>query len=186
MLDNKLTRAVLDGRFEETELGLFVPSSRVMIAGVFAYSKRGEEDEYTHNLVVTEGLNYLVGVALKAVTPITTWYVAPFTGDVTVLATWTAANFTSGSTETTAYASATRPTWVGGSVTAGAVNSFATKAEIKSTSNGLVIRGAAMISNSQKSATTGTLLGASKFSSAKTLDIDEILDIGYGLQITPV
>lgn len=186
ILPMSVARNVLDGHFEATERGLFVPASRVMISGIFVYSKRGEEDEYTANLVVTEGLNYLVGVALKATTPITTWYIAPFTGDVTVQATWTASNFTANSSETTAYASATRPTWVGGSVTAGAVNSFVTKAEIKSTTNGLVIRGAAMISNSQKSDTTGTLLGASKFSSAKTLDIDEILDIGYGLQITPV
>lgn len=185
-MNQQIARAIMDGRFEETELGLFVPSARAMVAGKFVYHKRGEPEEFSHNLVVTQGLDYLVGVALKAVTPITTWRIAPFSGDVTVQATWTAANFTSNAAEVTAYENNNRPTWVGGSVTAGAVNSFADKAEIKATTNGVVIRGAAMISSQAKGGTTGTLLGASRFGSAKTLDEDEILDIGYGLQITPV
>jgi hypothetical protein len=185
-MNEQLVRAVLDGRFEETELGLFFPRERLMVTGRFAYNKKGEQEEYSDNLVVTEGLNYLVGVAVKSVTPITSWFVAPFSGDVTVQATWTAANFTSNATEVTAYSSATRPAWVGGSVTAGAVNSFAAKAEFAATSNGVVIRGAGMVSLSTKSGTTGTLLGASRFPSAKTLDTGEILEIGYGLQISPV
>ncbi len=185
MMNEKLARAIADGRFEETELGLFVPSERSMVKGVFCYGKRGEELEYSDNLVVTEGLNYIVGVALKATSPITAWFIAPFSGAVTVQATWTAANFTTNATEVTGYESATRPAWTGGSVTAGAVNSFAAKAEIKATSS-ITIRGAGMISNATKSNTTGTLLGASRFGSDKVLDTDEILDIGYGLQITAV
>jgi hypothetical protein len=184
-MNEQIARAIADGRFEDTEQGLLVPSARALVTGQFVYCKRGELPETTHNLVVTEGLNYLVGVALKAVTPITSWFIAPFSADVTVQATWTAANFAAGSTEITAYASATRPLWEGGSVAAGAVNSFATKAEIKATANGVVVRGAGMLSASAKSSTLGTLLGASRFASAKTLDLDEILDIGYGLQIAP-
>jgi hypothetical protein len=184
MFNERISRAILDGRFEETELGLLVPSERSIIQGVFRYCKRGEPEEMSTNLVVTQGLNYLVGVALKATTAITAWYIAPFSGDVTVQATWTAANFTANATEFTAYASATRPAWTGGSVTSGAVDSFAAKAEIKSTANGSVVRGAAMISVNTKSATTGTLLGASRFVSSKTIDLDEIIDVGYGLSIT--
>ena len=185
MFSEKLARAIDDGRFEETELGLLVPSQRVMVSGRFFYGKRGEELEYSDNLVVTEGLNYLVGVALKGVTAITTWYIAPFSGAVTVQAAWTAANFTANSTEVTAYASATRPAWTGGSVAAGAVDSFAAKAEIAASST-ITIRGAGMISASAKSATTGTLLGASRFGSDKVLDTAEILDIGYGLTVSAV
>ena len=185
MINKSLARAIADGRFEETELGLFVPSERSLVKGMFCYGKRGEELEYSDNRVVTEGLNYLVGVALKGVTQIANWYIAPFSGAVTVQATWTAANFTSGATEVTGYESVTRPAWTGGSVATGAVDSFAAKAEIKATSN-ITVRGAGMISNSTKSVTTGTLLGASRFGSDKVLDVDEILDIGYGLTITAV
>ena len=185
-MKEQLVKAILDGRFEETEMGLFFPRERVMVAGRFAYNKKGEPEEFSDNLVVTQGRDYLAGVALNSVTPITSWFVAPFTADVTVQATWTAANFTANSTETTGYESATRPAWVGGSVASGAVNSFAAKAEIKATSDGVIIRGAGLVSNSAKSATTGTLLGASKFPSAKTLDTDEILEVGYGLSVTAV
>jgi hypothetical protein len=185
MFSKELARAIDDGRFEETELGLFVPSQRVMVGGRFCYGKRGEELEYSDNLVVTEGLNYMVTASLKGTGAISLWYIAPFSGAVTVLAAWTAANFTTNSTEVTGYASATRPQWNGGSVAAGAVDSFATKAEIAATGT-ITIRGAGLISASTKSATTGTLLGASRFGSDKVLDNGEILDIGYGLTVSAV
>ena len=186
MFDNKLKRAILDGRFEETELGLFVPSTRTLVQGVFKYNKRGEPEEMSHNLVVTEGLNYIVGVALAAVTPITAWYVAIFSGDVVVAGTWTAANFTANSTELTAYTAASRPAWTPGAVASGAVNSFASKAEFVSTADAITVRGAALLSASAKSSVVGTLLGASRFTSAKALDTGEILDVGYGIELTPV
>lgn len=185
MITKSLARAIADGRFEDTEQGIFVPSERSLVKGMFCYGKRGEALEYSENLIVTEGLNYIVGVALKAVTPVTSWFIAPFGGAVSVQGTWTAATFTAQSTELTAYESATRPAWTGGAVAAGAVNSFAAKASIVATSS-ITIRGAGMLSNSAKSATAGTLLGASRFASDKILDVDEILDIGYGLQLTAV
>lgn len=185
MFNDKIDRAILDGRFEETELGLFVPTARAMIAGQFRYNKRGEPEEMATNQLVTEGLNYLLSVGLKAGTPSTTWFIAPFSGDVTVQATWTAANFTANATEATGYESATRPAWTGGAVASGTVNSFAAKAEIKAT-GALTVRGAAMVSASAKSATTGTLLAAARLSADKVLALDEILDIGYGITVTAV
>ena len=185
-MNSNIERAILDGAFEETELGLFFPRERLMVAGLFSYNKKGEPEEYSENLVVTEGLNYIVGAAVKGTSPIINWYIAPFSGDVTVQATWTGVNFTTNATEVTAYTSLTRPAWTGGTVAAGAVNSFSAKAQFEATSDAVVIRGAGMISLSTKSGNTGTLLGASRFPSAKTLDTGEILEIGYGLQISPV
>lgn len=178
---DKYQKAILDGRFEETELGLFFPTEQTMVAGVFQYSKRGEIDEVSENLVVTEGLNRLITAGITS----STWYVALFTGDVTPQASWTAANFSAGSTETINY-SGDRKTWTPGAVAAGAVNSFAAKASFEATADGVVIRGAAMLTSLTKGGVSGTLLGASRFPSAKTLDTGEILDVGYGIQITPV
>ena len=182
-MKDSLKRALLDGRFEDTEMGLLVPSERLFVQGVFYYNKRGEPEEQTRNMLVTEGRNYMLAAALKGGSVHTSWRIAPFAGDVTVQAAWTAATFTSAATEVTAYASATRPAWTGGDVSGGAVDSFASKAEIKATSDNVVIRGAALISASAKSSTAGTLLAAARFTSAKTLDTDEILDIGYGIQL---
>lgn len=183
MFDAKLTRAIMDGRFEETEEGILFPRERTLVQGVFSYHKRGEPEEFAENMVVTQGRDYLLNVGLKGNAAAVNWYIAPFSGDVTVQATWTAATFTASATEVTAYESATRPSWTGGTVASGTVNSFAAKAEIKATSDAVVIRGAGMLSVSGKSATSGTLLAAARFPSTKTLDTDEILDIGYGIQL---
>lgn len=186
MFTDKMKRAILDGRFEETEQGIFVPSERSMIQGVVCYGKRGEELEWTHNLIVDEGLNYLVGAATGDTTAISNWYVAVFSGDVTVQASWTAANFTSNATEVTAYEESSRPSWSPGSVASGARDSFSNKASFTSDADGTVIRGAALISASGKESTSGKLMGATRFSSDKPLDEGEILDVGYGLQISAV
>jgi hypothetical protein len=184
MFDNRLTRAILDGRFEETDNGVFIPSMRLLIEGMWMVGKRGEEMELVPNMVVTEGRNYLLATGLTGGSANANWYIAPFSGDVTVVSTWTAANFTASATEVTAYAAAARPAWTPGAVATGTVNSFASKASFAATSNGVVIRGAGMISASGKSATTGTLLAAAKFTTAKTLDTDEILDVGYGITLS--
>lgn len=184
MLTNDVKSQLQMGRFERTEDGIFVPSSRLLINGVFRYSKRGEPEEFSENLVVDQGLNYLIAAAIGDTSVISSWYIAPFSGDVTVLASWTAANFTANATEFTAYSSATRPAWGSGTVASGGVDSFSDKAEIASTSDSQVIRGAALISASAKSNTSGTLMAASRFPSDKNLDTGEILDIGYGLQLT--
>lgn len=170
--------------FEMTEKGLYIPSMGCFAQGVFRYAKRGEEEEQSFNLIVTQGLDYLVGVALKGISQVNSWYIAPFSADVTVPSTWTASNFSTNANEVTAYEALSRPEWQGGDVAVGAANSFSAKAEIKATQNGVVIRGAGMLSSATKQGTVGTLLGASRFPSAKTLDEGEILDIGYGLQIS--
>lgn len=184
MMDDNIRKAILAGRYEEADGGLYLPTERSLVQGVVCYGKRGEEEEWTHNLIVDEGRNYLVGVATGAVSAISNWYVAIFTGDVSVQPSWTAANFAANATEITQYDEATRPAWVPGAVASGARDSFASKASFTSSANGVVARGAALISASGKSATSGTLMGSTRFSTDKGLDIGEILDVGYALQIT--
>lgn len=186
MLPNDVKNSLRAGKFERTEDGIYVPRSRLLIGGVFRYNKRGEPEEFSENLVVDQGLDYILGAAIGDASVISSWYIAPFSGDVTVLSTWTAANFTANATEFTNYSSATRPAWSDGGVSSGGVDSYASKAEIASTADTQTIRGAALISNSTKSNTAGVLMAASRFLSDKNLDTGEILDIGYGLQLTAV
>lgn len=176
----------LNGRFDRTEEGLYFPGENVLAKGVFRFNKRGEPEEVSENLVVDEGLDYILASSVGATSVISNWYIATFSGDVTVLATWTAANFTANATEWTNYVNATRPSWQRGSVVSGAVDSFTTKAEFESTTDTQTVRGAALISASGKGAISGTLIAASRFPSDKNLDTGEILDVGYGLQLTAV
>lgn len=105
---------------------------------------------------------------------------------MTVAATWTAATFTATATEWTAYDEAARQTWTKSLVASQGTDSFSNKASFTSSSDSQTVRGAALLSASAKSATSGTLLAASRFSSDKALDTGEILDVGYGLQLTAV
>ena len=182
----ELKDALSKGRFHKTPDGVIFPDSKILAQGVFRYNIRGQEEESSNNLVVNEGLDYLLGAAISGTSTISNWYIAVFSGDVAVQAAWTAATFAATATEFTDYDSATRPSWDKGAVASGGVDSFSSKAAFVSSVDGAVLRGAALISASTKGATTGTLIAASKFVSQKNLDTTEILDVGYGLQLTAV
>jgi len=182
----ELKDALSKGRFHKTPDGVIFPDSKILAQGVFRYNIRGQEEEFSNNLVVNEGLDYLLGAAVSGTSTISNWFIAVFSGDVSVQASWTGANFPAGATEFTDYGSATRPSWGKGAVASGGVDSFSNKAAFVSTVDGAVLRGAALISASGKGSTTGTLMAASRFTSDKNLDTGEILDVGYGLLLTAV
>jgi hypothetical protein len=186
-MDKQIEDALRAGRFQRNEDGsIFVPRERMLVQGVFSVAKRGEPEELSPNLVVNQGLDYILKAAVGETAGISNWYLAPFSGDVTVLATWTAANFTSNATEWTDYDETARQAWDQAAVASQGTDSFASKASFTSSSDGQTVRGVALISASGKSATSGTLLAAARLSSDKGLDTGEILDIGYGLQLTAV
>jgi hypothetical protein len=186
-MDRKILDAVRAGRFQRTDDGgIYIPQERILARGRFVVSKRGEPDEYYNNLVTNEGLDYILKAALGETAGISNWYLAPFSGDVTVLATWTAAGFTAAATEWTDYDESARQLCAFDNVASQGADSFSSKSSFTSSSDSQTVRGVALISASAKSATSGTLLAASRLSSDKGLDTGEILDIGYGLQLTAV
>ena len=184
----EITKEYLAGKFERTEDGVFFPSSRLLATGVFRYNKRGEPEECSENLVVNQGLDYLLSIGMTGAGSTSPWHIMPYEGNVTVLASWVGATVhTAGvADEWTLYTAATRPVWDQQGVASGGIDSFNSKASFESTTIGQIIRGAALISGSAKSTSSTVLMAASNFSSAKTLDVGEILDIGYGLQLTAV
>ena len=76
--------ALKSGRYETTPEGIFIPSENALVQGVFRVSKRGEPEELSQNLVVNEGLNYILSAAVGVTAGIANWYIALFTGNVTV------------------------------------------------------------------------------------------------------
>lgn len=170
--------------YAETPDGLLFPKEGLFARGEFIVFRNGVLDEEVANLIVTEGRNYLLSAALKGGAAISTWYVALFSGDVTPQATWTASNFASQATEFQNYSEATRPAWEAGSVSSGVLDNYSEKATFTISEDTQTVRGAAVISTASKGGTSGTLLGAAKFTNAKSLDSDETLDIGYRVTIT--
>jgi hypothetical protein len=143
------------------------------------------DSEVVHNLLPTEGINYLLSAGLKGGSQVTTWYIGLFEGNYVPQSTDTAATFPGLATECTGYSEAARVEWVEGSVAAGTVNNSASRAEF--TSNALkTIYGGFITSNPNKGAATGTLLSVVRFSSPKTFELDSVLRVTAGFTMTSV
>ena len=162
--------------------GLRMPKIGLIAAGRYhgTLIRRGRViDEWEDdNLVVNEGLNSLLGVYFNAATQITTWYCGVFEGNYTPVATVTAATIASASTETTAYASATRPEWVEAAPSSQSITNSASRASFVFNAT-KTIYGAFLVSTSTKSGTSGVLFSAARFGSAKSVESSDELLLTY-------
>jgi hypothetical protein len=155
-----------------------------MLGGVFEvdHIRDGKSLGITrdHNIVVNEGLNHILSVVFNGGTQVPTWYVGIFEGNYTPVATDTAANITAKSTECTAYDEATRVAWVEAAPSGQSITNSASKATLTMNASKTVF-GAFLASASAKSATTGTLMAASKFSASRAVVDNDQLLLTYAL-----
>lgn len=168
--------------YERSAGGVLMPNSQVKMGGIFSceHIRDGEvidawED---HNLVVNEGLNHILDVQFHAATQITTWYLAPFEGNYTPVATLTAATVTAAATECTAYDEATRVEYVEAAPAAQAITNSASKATFTFNAT-KTIYGMFLGSASAKSATSGKLFSAARFSASKAVVAADQLLVTY-------
>lgn len=117
----------------------------------------------THNLVPIEGFNFLLSLAFKSASPVSTWYVGLYEGDYTPVPTVTAATLPGVATECTAY-TGTRKEFVEGDIVSGSTSNAASLSEFEFTAD-KTIMGAFMTSASAKGSTSGVLLSVVRFSS---------------------
>lgn len=179
-----IKRAMANHKYEMSPQGMYLTEGRVFIGGHFGTSINGSPIVWDKNLVVNEGLNHVLDVVLHNQSQLATWYIAPFAGNVTPAASWTAANFTANSTEFTNYDESTRVEWVEGSVASQSVDNTASKARFTIGAGGGTIYGAGLLSASAKSATSGKLFAATRFSTSRVLLEDDLLDLAYTVSMT--
>lgn len=121
----------------------------------------------TKNLIVNEGLNYALDLALAtgdAATEDDTWYVAVL-NNYTPVAGTTMTNI--GGNEFTNYSEATRSAYTGVR-TSQTVSNTASKASFTINAASQTIYGAAIVSDSTKSGTSGTCFAAGLFGTARS------------------
>lgn len=168
--------------FNKTEGGLLVPDHALVVGGRFhgEIIRDGKLIEAwdDDNIVVNEGLNYLLNAGIAAQSPITSWYLGLFSGNYTPTAGVTGATIAGASTEFTGYSESTRQPYSAVSSTAQQVTNSTTPSQFTIGAAG-TIYGAFMVSNSGKGATTGTLLAAAQFSSPKTVSAGDLLVLTY-------
>lgn len=137
------------------------------------------------NLVVDEGLTYILGNALDGTTAsLANWYIGIYGNDYTPQNVLTAATVSATAGElTTEYSEATRAPWVEAGVSNKAIGNDASAAAFTFTPASTNVYGAFLISDSGKGATTGTLCAAARFSSLRVMLITDILNVTYSIAV---
>ena len=177
------------GNYEMTEKGIYFPKQGIVAQGEYFDRINGGEWQKTDNLVVNEGLTHLLNVALGSTAKPAGYYLALFSGATAPAANWTAANFASVASEivsmTEGYTNATRPAWTPANTSTNSIDNFASVASLTiATAATLNVTGAAMLTNSVRGGTTGTLISASKYAAARTFQNGDVYEVGYRLSFS--
>lgn len=189
-LKQELSHELAAERFDQTDEGIFFPRQGVLASGEYIDRINGGEWMRTKNLIVLEGLVYILNVALGSVAKPTAFYVALFSGSTAPTASWTAAQFPSVAGEITSltegYTAATRPVWTptDASGTSAIDNTGNVASLTMATTGSLTVTGAALLTSSVRGGTTGVLVSATKYSSARTFQDGDTYEIGYRLSLS--
>lgn len=195
MLDATIVRhkrdfvtALANGNVLETPEGVLFTGPGVLVSGEYFYSTNGGEEHTTHNLIPTEGLNYLLNAGLRGGTQQPSFYLAIFSGNYTPVAGLTAATFAATASEITSntegYSELTRPVWTPAAPASGVMDNLASRASFNIVTTGTVtIRGAALLSDSGKGSTAGTLISAGRFAQDRVHYSGDVFTLGYRVRL---
>lgn len=143
-----------------------------------------DEWEPEPNIVTTAGLNHFLDVVLGATAKSTTWYVFIFKNNVTPAAGDTAAKLGAagayGECQDADYdlPLTNRPEYIDVPAAAGVMTNTASKAQFTMAAS-ITVYGAGMVDVQAKTGTTGTLLAAKKFTTARVVVDDDELFVTY-------
>jgi hypothetical protein len=155
-------RQIIGGRF----LGRIIRDSQVI-------------DEFEcKNIVVNQGLNYLLGAALGAQSVVTNWFIALFSNNYTILASDTAATIAANAGEVTQYTAGTRQAWQSSPPASQSISNSTNQASFTFNAT-LNVYGAFLISSSAINGTSGILFSGAQFGSPKSVVASDILQLTY-------
>lgn len=179
----EFARDLREGTFETTAEGILFPSKGVLAVGEYVHMVNGADVRVDRNLIVDEGLKYMLGAALGAVAKLPAFYLALYSGAVSPAANWTAANFAATANEivstTEGYTEATRPVWTPGTPTTQLDNTASLAVFTIATASQLNVNGAALLSSNTRGGTTGVLVSAARYANVRTLAAGDTYQVGY-------
>lgn len=157
--------------------------------GGYIHRVNGADERFDPNLIVDQGLIYMLGAAFGATAKLANWYLALYAGAINPAANWTAANFAATASEivsgTEGYSNATRPVFTAGTPSANEINNLAADAAFTiNCTTSITVNGAGLLSDSAKGSTSGVLASASRFAQARILYDDDVFELGYRVTLT--
>lgn len=188
-LASALLAAVSSNDYTSNDDGSITTGQGITAKGEYYDRINGGEWTRTENLIPTEGLAYILNVALGTTPKPASYHLALFSAAAQPAANWTAASFASTASEivsmTEGYSSATRPTWTPANTTTNSIDNMAAVAKVTmKTASSLTVQGAAMLTNSSKGGTTGALISASKYAAPRVFQDGDTYEIGYRISLT--
>jgi hypothetical protein len=189
MRHSKEVREFLEsGDFVATDEGLLIHGG-IKATGRYYHTVNGQDERVDSNLIVGEGILYLLEAGLGTNTFDAAHYLALYVGNATPAANWTAANFTANSTESTndadGYSETVRQTWTPAAAAAGVIGNLASRASFTiATGTTVTVYGAGLLSSSVKGGTTGVLVSSSRFDAARVLNDTDTFELGYEVELT--
>lgn len=182
-------RALRNFKFERTETGVFFPAAKVEARGMYAHDVNGLDLQLDPNLLTDQGLTHMLSVEFGAGSKISAWYLALYAGNISPAANWTATSFAGTASEITSttegYTETTRQLFVPGAAASNIIDNVGTKAAFTiATATQLNINGAALLSDSARGSTSGTLASATKFGSTRVLSSGDVFNCGYRVSLT--
>jgi hypothetical protein len=182
-------RAFRNHKFERIDNGSFLfPEQKIVVAGEYILGLNGKELERCHNLLPTEGLNWMLN-NLGNTVAIAAAYISLYANALTPIAAHVQASYPSTYSEITSgsegYSESTRVLWDAGAAAAAAVNNYSSAAVFTIvTASSLTVNGVALHTSSAKGATTGSLLSASRFGTARVFSNTDEFDVKYQVSMT--
>lgn len=166
--------------WKKNKSGLIVPEdASARFGGVYKGQiiRKGEViDEFeAKNIVVNQGLNALLNIALGSQAQITQWYLGLFSGNYTPVASDTAATISTNATETTVYSAGARQLFVPVASTAQSITNAASTASFTFNASASIY-GAFLASSSVINGTSGYLMSGAQFGAVKNVvNTDQLL-----------
>lgn len=188
-----------DFRYERTDHGtLLLPKGnkkadgKVEIGGRFRHAVntlaarlRGDmsftDIAIDSNLIVFEGIDYVLATAFKGTGQTSAYFIAPYAGAVDPSQALTHATWVAALTEFVNYTEGARQSWATDAEAAQTVHNATTPAVFTLNTGGGTVNGAALVSSSAKSAVTGLLIAASRFGAARVMLAGDKLSLEYDI-----
>lgn len=187
----EFARAMRNNNFEESPEGVYFPSGRISVRGMYSHrvrTRRGASPWIDQpNLLPTEGINWLLDnlIAAGGVPA----YISLYASAVSPAANWTAATYVATASEIVSgsegYTETTRQLWNAAAAASGSKDNYASVAVFTIITAGtLSVNGVGLHTVSTKNTGTGKLISATRFGSTRTFSNTDEFDIKYRLTIT--
>lgn len=136
-----------------------------------------------YNLLPQVSIDHIAGLLRgDGTVPISAWFVGVFENNFVPTNGTTSADLPGVVGESTAYSSATRPTWTHAYDGVSLIDNLSSKAQFTFTAP-KTIYGAFLVSSSVKAGNTGVLLSIARFSTPKTVDVGTVFSVAAGITL---